>query len=499
VSLWALSPIGGQASIRQMTIGTSNVTTLATFDYLAYSGDLASFLNTDRNSTYAIIDTIFIISMATPMVSRSSPHDGWGNVRIPRVEYYEARTNPDDDGWYDSGSGDPTSYASLIGIPISEANSVGFTDFQTRIQTSYLETSCSLATLDARQERNSLLPNGFTNYTGSGALIFFDETTHSSRPRVNPQNLEPFQFQYRTKSWNQDNYQMNCTLTSSYVETEIVCPQSTSCAATRVRRSQWDSPPAAWTLLDRFSAGHELLFDGFINSAGGREESPTLLDRFLGNPALANDSSSAGIKPVSSTTEGKYSVHMSQLLNSYNTCLNGILNIPGGINNDTAYHWDTNASFVPPQRPAGSAGDTFFTPVSNASDMRGRTWTAEGTKTTSTEVIVAHFPWVITLYVISIVLILSSLVSPLAHSFFIRGPELMMNISSLATRHNSYIPLPEGGTHLDASDRARLLKNVEVRFGDIEKSSSVGHLAIVSLDGTCGQDMKRVRKERLYE
>jgi hypothetical protein len=50
----------------------------------------------------------------------------------------------------------------------------------------------------------------------------------------------------------------------------------------------------------------------------------------------------------------------------------------------------------------------------------------------------------------------------------------MMNISSLATRNNPYIPLPEGGTDLGASTRARLLKGLRVRFGDIKAGSKVG-------------------------
>jgi uncharacterized sodium:solute symporter family permease YidK len=78
------------------------------------------------------------------------------------------------------------------------------------------------------------------------------------------------------------------------------------------------------------------------------------------------------------------------------------------------------------------------------------------------------------LCIASIVLILGSLVSPIVHLFLIGDPEVMMNISSLATRNNPYIPLPEGGTDLGASTRARLLKGLRVRFGDIEAGSKVG-------------------------
>ena len=75
----------------------------------------------------------------------------------------------------------------------------------------------------------------------------------------------------------------------------------------------------------------------------------------------------------------------------------------------------------------------------------------------------------------------------------------MMNISSLAPRHNPYIPLPSGRTYLDASARARLLKEVEVRFGDIEKGSNIGHLVVGALQASDEQEIVRIKKRRLYE
>lgn len=53
------------------------------------------------------------------------------------------------------------------------------------------------------------------------------------------------------------------------------------------------------------------------------------------------------------------------------------------------------------------------------------------------------------------------------------NPDILMNISSLATRNNPYVPLPNYETYLDASDRARLLRNFKVRFGDIDGTAEV--------------------------
>jgi hypothetical protein len=199
---------------------------------------------------------------------------------------------------------------------------------------------------------------------------------------------------------------------------------------------------------------------------------------------------------------------MGQLLNSYFTIMNGLYTIAGGLNNDTADFTNKTASFM---RPVNSKNNTRYKPDeilwhqalpaggNSSNSMKSRVWSARGTKGTSTEVIIAHMPWVITLCITSIVLVFASLVSPLVHLFFIRGPEVLMNISSLATRHNPYISLPEGGTHLGASARARLLKRLEVRFGDIEEGSNVGHLVIGALKDVDEQDLVRIKEGKLYE
>jgi hypothetical protein len=93
----------------------------------------------------------------------------------------------------------------------------------------------------------------------------------------------------------------------------------------------------------------------------------------------------------------------------------------------------------------------------------------------------------------------ASLVSPLVHCFFIKGPQVMMNISSLATRHNPHMPLSDGGSFLEASDRARPLKDMQSRYGDLDRQASVGHLAIGVPSGVVGPPIARIHKRRLYE
>jgi hypothetical protein len=339
---------------------------------------------------------------------------------------------------------------------------------------------------------------GFIKYSGPGASIYHDDLRGDLRKGIDPQDTKPFQFVYKTYYTRHipNNYQLNCTLASTYVEVEIVCPQTTSCAATRVRRSRLGSPPPAWTILDLSNGTYPILFDGFINSPKDYFDLPTILSRYLQDPASVVKLDPGDLYEVSVVTAENYSIHMTQLLNSYYTLLVGINCITKGVHGGNAYYWDNSASFIPPLSPDN---DTFFRLPGNISETKAKVWLAEGTKSASTEIIMAHLPWVLTLCIISMVLISASLVSPLSHFFSIRGPEVMMNISSLATRNNPYIPLPGGGTHMGASVRARLLKTVKIRFGDIEDNPKVGHLVIGSLKDADGQNITRVRDKRLYE
>lgn len=505
ILVWALSPIGGQASLRQMTIGTKNTTFPGTFSYMVHNGYTTGFLNTARESHWQMVDSLFLSGIIGSHASRSSPLDNWGNVKIPRLEYYEDWTSPDHDGWFqNTDSYRPDIYTSMIGIPISETDSYDFIDYQTHIHTSYLHIFCSQQLIETINLGMIMQPD-MDNIIGPGAVILLENSTLSLRARRNPESLSPLQFQYITRTWGEDNYKLVCNLTSSYVEAQVHCPQrGTSCTVNQLRRSQLDSPPPAWSLLDLGMPAPNLLFQQILNSARNKVQTPTLLDKYLSDPAsvLLPGGHSPVFASVPLTDEANYSIRLTQLFNSYFTAMNGMYAIAGGLTQETAYFEDKRISFVPQltaDQPPESRNDSRWFAMTGDGNLTAKAWPAEGTKAVSTQVIVAHMAWVVTLCVTSILLIVASLVSPLVHFFLLRGPDVMMNISSLATRHNPYIPLPEGGTNLGASDRARLLKGLELRFGDVELGSGVGHLAIGTVGGKGGEEIARIRKGKLYE
>lgn len=519
VAVWALSPIGGQASLRQMGIGMSIRSHPISYDYMVHSGYGEGF-PTVRSSRQPkeFLNAIFNGALVAPAAVRTTPRDLWGNVKIPRIEHYERynASGKDKDGWYNTKSGGASTYTSIIGIPISlGTNASGYINHTMWIHTPYLYINCSL---DANSgflshvqgpnitqfknttwTTNSTDPDFIQRFTGTSAGMF----TQYQRTDVEMGKLKPLTLRYAANTGTKDyDYTLTCNVTGSYAETEIVCPRTSSCAATRVRRSNLEHFPDSWTLLDAHRRNLDI-FGDFLNSSISEENSVNLVDRYLSDPAMPIDSTNLNYVQKQTSAEN-YSIRLGQLLNSYFTASNGLYAITGGINEDTSYRWDAKHSFISnntyrPSDPLWNATDrTSFFNFTGDDNMKAKVWTVEGTRSTLTQTIIAHKLWVAALSIASNVLILASLISPIVHHFLIKGPEIMVNISGLATRNNPHIPLPEGGTFLEASDRARMLKRVQVRFGDCESKAVVGNLVIGAVD-TNKSTIARTKRGRFFE
>lgn len=142
--------------------------------------------------------------------------------------------------------------------------------------------------------------------------------------------------------------------------------------------------------------------------------------------------------------------------------MKNIFSLTGGVNNDSSYFWDTNLTYVPPRRDGTEMRLDFGASYNWTGDAsKSRDWPSEGTKSIHTEIMVAHRSLVILLSVASAVLIILSLVLPFV-CLVVKGPDVAMSISSLATRHNPHILISASYTFLDAADCAKLLMDLRV-------------------------------------
>ncbi|KAF5854573.1 hypothetical protein GGP41_007339 [Bipolaris sorokiniana] len=509
LAVWLLSPIGGQASVRVLSIRSKDTGIHDSSWYMVNSGYLGAYSpKVTAIQGGSMAGAVFVAALMGSPETKSSLLDLWGNVKVPRIEGYEQVATMKYDGWYEIEGSDSDTYSSLVGIPILGTNQSNFIDYITRIHSPYFHLQCSIKTTvsDTDWFMDKVLPGLTSNASSPGSWLFWDIPDSSLdenpsregwRETILPELVSPLKLKY--VPLYSSNFTLTCDMTQSYVETEIRCPTSSTCAARRIRRSTLDHFPAPWTYLDISWQSPRLLFQGILNSiARGSNHYPQLFDRYLTDPDLSN-SNFANLSP---TTEEQYTIRLGQMLNTYFSCLSGFFAITAGINNDTAYYWDSNQTFELSPNVNNSWQDLYDAPMFGnieSNIFKAEAWTSEITKTERKEVIVAHRAWVIALFLASIVIIVASLVAPFVRHFLTTGVDVAMNISSLATRTNPYISVPQTGTYLDASDRARLLYNHQIRLGDAKSGTDVGSIVMGSFDRVGDLGIARVRKRRAYQ
>ena len=128
VIVWALSPVGGQASLFLLDTQMKPVSTYLNITYL----------NTDRVwKSEEASDSLFSAALLTPRTISESHNDIWGNVKIPDLlRSIDMAENTERISLVNENA---ISYSSLIGIPIGNRLGPGNTTFT--METSYLSVT----------------------------------------------------------------------------------------------------------------------------------------------------------------------------------------------------------------------------------------------------------------------------------------------------------------------------------------------------------------------
>ncbi|KAM0325970.1 hypothetical protein ACHAQA_007276 [Verticillium albo-atrum] len=260
MALWAMSPLGGQAALRVMTVVPSTASQTNDFQWLEF---MARFPHGGPESS-AGIDLLpsavgsFAAALSGPMSVKKAPRDGFGNVKIPMVEVYTSSdaVEADSDGWFvvrDLDDKDGVRYSSLAGLPFaSQDNFTQVANYTLTIDTSYLYTDCSLTgkTAVSFDEWTAIVNESSSNtmsYYNDGTLILWHANIHLSLSET------PLEMVW-TSIANEDVTNATCTFTMSYVQAEISC-HCASCEATRVRPVTRPNNVTVNTVLDGFGPG----------------------------------------------------------------------------------------------------------------------------------------------------------------------------------------------------------------------------------------------------
>ena len=86
VLLWALSPVGGQASLRVLSFEPRPITNSATLQYMDTNNSYEMYMAADTGSLLSPVEALFLSAMAAPPTMKASSSDPWGNLKIPMLE-----------------------------------------------------------------------------------------------------------------------------------------------------------------------------------------------------------------------------------------------------------------------------------------------------------------------------------------------------------------------------------------------------------------------------
>jgi hypothetical protein len=498
---------------------------------------------------------LYTAALLSPIETKLGPRDPWGNVKIPSLESLK-ETVSDSEGWISIPHiPHPESYSALVGIPVVGLPSVGSSNFT--IESTYLTVDCGGFTqapfpslknssTDFNQ-LEKLVPgiiwenkgrgnDPFAPSIGRRATFFMDtnmrwswgEPTNPEQERLLGR-LDGFAGHYNQTRLGDDEINIKrelvfastyalspiesrfglnmarCTLAQNHVEAMVEC-SGEQCTTKKIRRSLTDTRPSAFTALE-----HGPILYGFMQKLPLAVpftigSSPT--ERFLGNTSAFPFVQRAGhldydvaYTNLSTVTPEVFSQRLSLVLNTYYQLTTQPTGYFGGLSRnlslygpDTLPVTDINA-YLPSNLSATANSFNNWYPTFDVVVQRSESpfigATSTASTTTTKEIFLCNIPWLVLLMTSSVIIFSIGAMS-LALKHRTLAPELFGFVTSM-TYENPWVNIPRGGTMLDATERARLLKDVEVYIGDVRGTEDVGHIALAS-----GVPLRKLERGRLY-
>ncbi|KAK4904376.1 hypothetical protein LTR49_026162 [Elasticomyces elasticus] len=266
IVLWALSPIGSQASSRVISAESRSTNVSATLQYLDVRSPFTMSGADEGAGLGPAVRGVFISALISSESSKEAPEDAFSNIKIPMLEVFAGQGAILDDTWYDSSKPMGNSFSSILGLPLLGAASEGSSYFD--LETSYMYADCSV-TLDSSYQ--STIQPGFdaSNVSGSASFwsnyltVVYDAShgTNSSLPR-------------RLVVYNRGQKGLTtatCALTTTFVEASIQC-NGRECSCKAARKTVNNQNHTALTVLDNVSSDSPLpallFFEYFVGVTG---------------------------------------------------------------------------------------------------------------------------------------------------------------------------------------------------------------------------------------
>ncbi|KAF2268966.1 hypothetical protein CC78DRAFT_565078 [Lojkania enalia] len=469
ITLWILSPIGGQASLRILdfsSITYSRPRILFSMDRNAtYQPSEEILLGVDEGMSRYISSSLFVSAMASTKDVQQSGMDSWGNLKIPMLE--RLPFIPDSDGWTTIDRSLNVTYSSLIGVPVSNISADRSTTFS--LESWYWTFDCPIlfrpTFSDPRKDflipgenitKEDRLSEGWKVSISSAWAL---STPYSRRVIYeSDSNITRRPFYYRgyddEDAGSSAATRADCYMSTSFVEVAASCAGK-NCTVTRMRPSTRPHPPAEHAMgIDPW--GSNFIVDFFDASGPNMFQKPTPLQRFFASPYTPFTNTGKALA-LYKLPKVEFATSLAQLMNTFWQAATSMGQITSGI---------------PPLQPDDV--------VRNTSGIGTVYFKINATEFETHLTVKCQRAWLAALYIATSAMFLSGIFG-LALQRTRKAPNFALNISSLA-RDNPYITLPPGGSILDSIDRSRLLQDVRIRLGNVKPDDPVGYIAIASCD-----------------
>jgi len=471
--LWSLSPLGGQASLRVVSLdrASSNQTVQVSYLDSLTPRDGFTSLNYGRRT-----DQAFLAALLAPRSIKTNYQDLFGNSKIPLLEDFATPARDgSDDGWYSLEPEKTSEYSSLIGL--SMAGIPPGNRIFVNIETSYLYSDCSLT----RQYNLSARFPWYRDHVGSCvngrvAMDFDANFDHNmqNRPTTPREILFGLYDAYPVGGTT-----ARCKATTTYVELNTTCSgrQAQDCVPHAVRRSRLPHNRTTTTWLDgELSSALEFFCESFVNATTlgvERFDPDSVLVRYLADPGdvfpvIPAHNPLETVAVLANLTDAEFSRRFTQLLNTYIIASIAPLSITSNL---TRFR-------LPAMRGSGYGEPVNTTAIAETSQSTLR----------------CDFKWLAVLITSSLVMLAAGIATAILN-LKRRAPEVLDSFTSML-RDNLYVHEETGPSTEDASDKVRRLRKMRVILGDVRPMESAGYVALTTR--TDGDGVQPLRSERVY-
>ncbi|KAF2235286.1 hypothetical protein EV356DRAFT_532010 [Viridothelium virens] len=505
IILWAISPLGGQASQRVVSSAPLTAQNYANISYLDTNSWYIVSNGNSNGSYYPGASAAYMSALVPPLAIKGEGQDAFGNVKIPMLEYLEGSEDSENDAFKPITNDANVIWSSLLGVPLTSASNsstspggallpmVGSTNTTFNLESSYWSFNC------APPIHMPMPPN-----YGSSDVSLFSNFSNGSYPHTTTldsgkmliglkkhteNSTDPRTIYVESMDSNGADH-VECNMTTTYVESQVQCLGAT-CSVVGIRRSLSPLSSPNISMLD-FSTDNIMETDkAFITnwlyltplSQESTSNDPNQV--YLTDPEAPFFTQFAGAGPASPVELFNVdSVAIQQRLGQMlNTAWLATL-APNAI---TGNYTSQGTLPIPPYPYVENLPNGFATP-----DPFYYSRYSSANVQQSQLVLFCHRQWLGILVVSSLIMLFAGL-STIFLELARRGPDIFDSFSSLI-RDSRYFAA-QGHSTQDSSDLTREWAKKKVRLGDVAPEQQIGHIAI----GMAAGNVQRLRKERLYD